>query len=1078
MGKPKIPQDIIEIQNGVDSLKSDVQSDSAKIVELGNQILELINKGADMSNINIDLQREVANLKLQQEASRRVENGTTFGSDMNGNSFGIEFMNSKKAKSRTPLALGETVLGDKLDNPKQFELGDEMVVVDDVNTERISITRAETLNEVVTNTVTDASVVNSAYTTSASARPVMLDNGWIVVPVFAETNTVNKTGYHYYYISKDGGKTFEDNIKSKVGTTGGGTSIVNLGNKILEISHNGSNEVYFTIINIIDKTNTTPVLIDGSQSNMSGTNVSLSISPDKTTLWGAWSSKNATYPNSFNIRFAKGVIQVDGSVVWETAKQLTKFNSLSDKVTNPSVAFSNGYVHILSIYNNWVADVTNNPSASTSVNASYIESGWVIKHVYDGGTYAQSNPQVVTDKNGVLYCVWQGIDSVDTTKDNIRFSKSADGGVTWSAVEKLTSGNTYYNYNPTITVDKNGALTVLFNSYNFDYSNYQVYKIKNINGVWTIITQVTNLVGSTSGGASPNPSALYDNSFSMEITEPLFIYKDFNGGRVGFYGAWQTIKETFHLECFPLKNAYKKGAWIAESTMNEDGTFPKWDGNIMDNNVQDATVVSGTYSTSGNGGRKLVRLSNGWLVAITFNPTGNGFYSVYKSEDNGDTWSLSRDYTMNSDTTSSTRGCSVVALKDPTRVLVIYTFMNGSTPAIQSSILNLLNGVSISLKVVDSSQNTFGDLSAIINDDKTEVHACWSSKNSSYPNSFNLRYSKGVIQADGSVVWDTAEQVTIVNNATSFPNAFINPSITLDKDGVPTIISSSQVLFTDATTTPNRNGITIAKRNRSLVYTASSVVHSSWSLGTVYDSGGTGTSYIQSNPSTILVPSNINGLLNGRIWVAWHGKDSTMTLTNIYTSYSDNGGLNWASGKKITNAFGFDASQSTISSNIDNEIFIVFKDGSKLSKLKNTNGLWGSPTMISNGLNSIEYNPSSLVDYSLEFSEPLFVYANNTKVGFYGHWSIELLTPLLTATANYRLPLTDYVGAFIKKVGVMEIKAYLEDVIMTSDLENEEYLFEKGLTSKIAPKLRLELSRTDVTNSNEDKVARILGGIS
>lgn len=54
-------------------------------------------------------------------------------------------------------------------------------------------------------------------------------------------------------------------------------------------------------------------------------------------------------------------------------------------------------------------------------------------------------------------------------------------------------------------------------------------------------------------------------------------------------------------------------------------------------NIIDSTVVNQAYDTSGNGGRKLVRLDNGWLVTVSKNvPFTKAFLQV--SKNNGSTF--------------------------------------------------------------------------------------------------------------------------------------------------------------------------------------------------------------------------------------------------------------------------------------------------------------------------------------------------------------------------------------------------------------------------------------------------------
>jgi len=54
--------------------------------------------------------------------------------------------------------------------------------------------------------------------------------------------------------------------------------------------------------------------------------------------------------------------------------------------------------------------------------------------------------------------------------------------------------------------------------------------------------------------------------------------------------------------------------------------------------IDPTVIVASAYDTSGNGGRKIVRLSNNWIVTVADNTSTNNQY-FYVSKDNGQTWS-------------------------------------------------------------------------------------------------------------------------------------------------------------------------------------------------------------------------------------------------------------------------------------------------------------------------------------------------------------------------------------------------------------------------------------------------------
>jgi len=173
----------------------------------------------------------------------------------------------------------------------------------------------------------------------------------------------------------------------------------------------------------------------------------------------------------------------------------------------------------------------------------------------------------------------------------------------------------------------------------------------------------------------------------------------------------------------------------------------------------DVTVVNSAYDTSGNGGKKSVRLSNGWLVCAALSSDYLKIF-YYKSIDNGATWS--QMYYIDTTGASPTvllKGFSLASVGTKTYTLINGVF-NTSTYFIKNyifdaTIITNTNGFSafwnltnIDVDVNGSQSNIQPNCSLIIDTTGSELHACWSSKNSTYAYSFNIRYCKGIINSD------------------------------------------------------------------------------------------------------------------------------------------------------------------------------------------------------------------------------------------------------------------------------------------------------------------------------------------
>jgi hypothetical protein len=394
---------------------------------------------------------------------------------------------------------------------------------------------------------------------------------------------------------------------------------------------------------------------------------------------------------------------------------------------------------------------------------------------------------------------------------------------------------------------------------------------------------------------------------------------------------------------------------------------------------------------SGNGGRKLVSLENGWLIAANRNGSTG---MIYISKDNGGSFTL----LCSTSTGFCDSSISVATNKNQVYLTGCQNATSTKVAFYSLSPISMTMGSTLGTPVTLEAQTTLGGISSIVNPLGTEIHVTWSSKNTSYAGSFNIRYIKGMIDASNNVVWGTVEQV-VKNGNTTMDS--MNPSITLDKDGVPTILFEMKTFhFTDtasASINANSSGIGITKKTKELVGNASGFFDTNWSYKSVYLVSV--TSHAQSSPSAIFVPQNVNGLANGRIWVAWHGKDATdIAINNLRISYSDDNGVTWSAMQKLTSGNVVNEQNPSMTFNKDNIGFIVFEEVVSATDIKvkkvSYNGTWGSPVVAKALVTSTNTSPSTLFDLSLNFNEPLFIYrdAQNAKVGFYGTWTVTTIS--------------------------------------------------------------------------------------
>lgn len=358
-------------------------------------------------------------------------------------------------------------------------------------------------------------VVNAAHATTGNGgrKIVRLDNGWLITAVRATSNT-------QVFKSEDNGLTWSllYTTPGNIGDRGIALATRNNAIYLLCGTYGGINSAKFDLLCFVITTAgaATWVSIEPSGVQTDGYDVSLTVGGNG-HIHASWVSKNATYPNSFNLRYSKST---DNGVTWEAPTQITTYNTTGVDCTNTCV----------------VCTTTNLPrilfkryaSASDQgiLVAIYNGSSWTATtQVYAGGSYSLGQPSATVDASGVIHVVWHGTDATDNSYFNIRYSKSTDNGATWSAMEKVTSGNTTSRQHASIACDANGIPYVAYY-----YSTNLVLVSKS--GSWS-----AESILSSSSAVHPS---LCDNYRSFE--KPLMVWK--NGSTdVKFYGKWTNVIE-------------------------------------------------------------------------------------------------------------------------------------------------------------------------------------------------------------------------------------------------------------------------------------------------------------------------------------------------------------------------------------------------------------------------------------------------------------------------------------------------------------------------------------------------------
>jgi hypothetical protein len=375
---------------------------------------------------------------------------------------------------------------------------------------------------------TPVTVVESAFTISANARPQRLGNGWLVCVVL-------DSGRLRLFKSTDKGESWSQLCYTE---PLGGTinfSITSYNNIIHLVCNSSGSYIYYYRIDATTVTNTqlTITKFDIEASQISMGLISIAVNPLNGHLTMAWCSKNSTYPNSNNIRSAKSI---DGGITWTKQSgtagvdQITNFNTINYNFQYPCVVYKDSTLHIFAIYDAATSNhevITTRWTGSAWVTTGTTNSGFPT--IYEGGIYYQYSLCVVVSLDGTIHIVWVAFSS-GISYNNIHYSKSSDNGVSWSVPILLTAVTTHDQDYPTITANKDNNLYVVFQGRDATHtSDIPMKKLIYEGGVWGSVVYVPN---------ATDISIPVTCSNYTDFTDPLCIYQDLDTYTIKFRGKW------------------------------------------------------------------------------------------------------------------------------------------------------------------------------------------------------------------------------------------------------------------------------------------------------------------------------------------------------------------------------------------------------------------------------------------------------------------------------------------------------------------------------------------------------------
>jgi len=280
----------------------------------------------------------------------------------------------------------------------------------------------------------------------------------------------------------------------------------------------------------------TPILVDAlKQKSFSHGDDKESITADPShpgyayVVWDRYSNQKPDYSDGHGQNASKGPAffsrTTDGGKTWSAPQVI--YGRDNGTLGNQILVLPNGT--LVDFFTNYVAHNAKGgvdySEELVSVRSTDQGRTWstdnsiVVSPMTPNGTYDPTNDQyvragdslfdVAVGTNGTLYAVWQ--DSAFSGVDQVAFTKSTDGGLTWSTPVKISEAPASYNdqsgqaFTPSVDVSANGTIAVTY------------YTFQNTTGPSLLATDYWAIT-STDGGANwSSQLRLTSSSFNGEL---------------------------------------------------------------------------------------------------------------------------------------------------------------------------------------------------------------------------------------------------------------------------------------------------------------------------------------------------------------------------------------------------------------------------------------------------------------------------------------------------------------------------------------------------------------------------------
>lgn len=349
-------------------------------------------------------------------------------------------------------------------------------------------------------------IVNSASQTGSAngegitgRKLVRLGNGWLVAAVIGSSSG---SGSIVWYLSKDSGATWTQyaSTGAQVNST---VYLAHRGNTLYTFKVTAGNALVYVPF---DMTQPAPSLTATPLQAASMTDVfpgTIAVDANG-VLHATWATKavsattTSTTGASLNVMYSRSI---DNGTTW-TPTALTTSNVSGTNNTRPTLALLSDGTPI-------VLHTTETATAKTLVLKKRNADGtWTSKTVFTHASSVQQAPNMVVDSRDGIHIVWYG-SSTAYSYSNIQYLYLSSFAATPPATpEFLTTGNTYHQSNPHLTVDKYDTVAAIWHGSTLmsDGLTYQQVKFatKTATGWSNVIDLTNNIPTSQSYQRYPN----------------------------------------------------------------------------------------------------------------------------------------------------------------------------------------------------------------------------------------------------------------------------------------------------------------------------------------------------------------------------------------------------------------------------------------------------------------------------------------------------------------------------------------------------------------------------------------------